>query len=31
MIMKKEIIKVIVKAIIYALTSLAAVLGYSNL
>nr|DAH92297.1 MAG TPA: hypothetical protein [Microviridae sp.] len=29
--MKKEIIKVIIKSVIYALTSLAAALGYANL
>lgn len=29
--MKKEIIKVVIKSIIYALTSLAAALGYANL
>lgn len=29
--MKKEIIKVVIKSIVYALTSLAAALGYANL
>ena len=29
--MKREVIKVIIKAIVYALTSLGAVLGYTNL
>lgn len=29
--MKKEIIKIIIKAVVYALTSLAASLGYSAL
>lgn len=29
--MKKEIIKVIIKSIVYALTSLAAALGYANM
>ena len=29
--MKKEVIKVFIKAVVYALTSLAAVFGYTNL
>lgn len=29
--MKSEVIKVIIKAVVYALTSLAAVFGYTNL
>lgn len=31
MIMKKEILKVILKAVVYAITSLAAALGYNAL